>query len=338
MKKLAFLALSFLWASWPPAEPIQARDDFLFTVQDAGLNISAADLLRNDQTGSGPAIVSIGRAPRHGSLTAIGGGFRYRPASGFFGSDTFTYSFTVGGQQSGWATVTLQVAPDDTALHGDFDGDGSPEWGWYDSAASSFHGCFASPPGCRLLLQAPTALAGRAPLVGDWDADGDDDFGLFDAASGRFYLYSVEPPTVVSFVLGSGGGQDVAVAGDWNGDGRDTVGLYGLGTGRFRLRDENAPGPFAYDFLFAGPPPTLFVDRTTHAHTVAFFLPDRGEASIYAPLTGERTLWTGLCQRVGLPIRIEEGLVLYDYGSDTIQGCGCCPGTPVLLPPDSRGN
>jgi hypothetical protein len=74
------------------------------------------DVLANDSTtGSGLSISAVGTPNHGGSVSIQGGTLRYTPASGFSGTETFSYTATDSGV-SDTATVTVTVVADDNAV------------------------------------------------------------------------------------------------------------------------------------------------------------------------------------------------------------------------------
>lgn len=72
------------------------------------LNITAEQLLANDSfENAGRTVTSVSQ-PSHGTLTFANGAMVYRPATGYVGQDTFTYTVTSGGVTEA-ATVTIDV-------------------------------------------------------------------------------------------------------------------------------------------------------------------------------------------------------------------------------------
>jgi hypothetical protein len=104
-----------------PGELPVAVDDNLNAVADTG---TVLDVLSNDSAGSsgGLSISAIG-TPGHGTASDNGGSIIYRPAAGFTGIDTFTYTIRNGSGQSSTAMVTVTVAAPNFGLmpHVDFD-------------------------------------------------------------------------------------------------------------------------------------------------------------------------------------------------------------------------
>jgi large repetitive protein len=73
------------------------------------LSIAAPGVLKNDTDGDGhPLTAVLVSSPTHGTLTFNPNGpFSYVPASGYIGSDSFTYKANNGLTDSNVATVTL---------------------------------------------------------------------------------------------------------------------------------------------------------------------------------------------------------------------------------------
>lgn len=86
-----------------------AQNDTYSVLQGANLTVTAPGVLSND-TGAGAATTVLVSQPANGTLTLQpDGGFTYLPASGFSGTDTFTYQATAAGLSSNTATVTINV-------------------------------------------------------------------------------------------------------------------------------------------------------------------------------------------------------------------------------------
>jgi large repetitive protein len=91
------------------AAPV-AMDDAFAVTHDRALD--ASGLLANDvfDVAGGSPVIVLGTGPSHGTLDLhADGSFRYTPAAGYLGPDTFTYSLDDGLATSGPATVSLQV-------------------------------------------------------------------------------------------------------------------------------------------------------------------------------------------------------------------------------------
>jgi len=82
-----------------------------YTLTGPELAVAAPGVLGNDTHAEGRALTAVmGSAPGHGTVSlSANGGFRYTPANGFSGTDTFTYFASDGRVQSSPATVTITV-------------------------------------------------------------------------------------------------------------------------------------------------------------------------------------------------------------------------------------
>lgn len=86
-----------------------ANSDSYNADTNATLQVAAPGVLANDSGGGSLAAILSGN-PTYGSLAlSSNGGFSYVPASGFFGTDTFTYQCTDGQTTSAVTTVTINV-------------------------------------------------------------------------------------------------------------------------------------------------------------------------------------------------------------------------------------
>jgi VCBS repeat-containing protein len=96
----------------PPANaaPTAANDNYGGRRDDA-LAVAAPGVLSNDSDSNGDALtVRLERNAAHGTLTLqANGSFSYTPASGFTGTDDFTYAASDGKTESAVATVTIAV-------------------------------------------------------------------------------------------------------------------------------------------------------------------------------------------------------------------------------------
>jgi len=96
----------------PPVTQAPLANADSYSVQSGqALTVSAPGVLANDTDPNGLALAAVlASAPAHGTLAlASNGGFTYSPASGFVGSDSFTYSATDGKATSSAATVMITV-------------------------------------------------------------------------------------------------------------------------------------------------------------------------------------------------------------------------------------
>ena len=91
------------------SDPPLAADDAYSVMHDQTLTVAAAGVLANDTSGNALTAVSDA-APAHGTLTLnADGSFSYVPASGYVGSDSFTYHANDGTADSNVATVSITV-------------------------------------------------------------------------------------------------------------------------------------------------------------------------------------------------------------------------------------
>jgi VCBS repeat-containing protein len=90
-----------------------AANDTYTTDADTALTVPAAGVLANDADADGDALSAVlVTGPANGTVTLnADGSFRYTPAGGFSGADTFTYKASDGTADSNVATVTVRVAP-----------------------------------------------------------------------------------------------------------------------------------------------------------------------------------------------------------------------------------
>jgi len=95
-----------------PDAPVASPDSFT-TAEDVPLVVNAPGVLANDTDEDGDALTAIlGTLPQHGSVTLnANGSFRYLPAAGFNGVDTFSYRASDGTSTSAPAVVTIVVSP-----------------------------------------------------------------------------------------------------------------------------------------------------------------------------------------------------------------------------------
>ena len=135
-----------------------ALDDSYGATADSPLEVAAAEgVLANDEPSfRGPLSAEIQDPPAHGTVELDGdGGFRYQPAAGYLGADSFTYRAS-DGTQAGSATVALTVA---AAPEGDDDDEDGGGCGCQSGAAG---GQTALP---LIVLLAGVALRRRLPRL-----------------------------------------------------------------------------------------------------------------------------------------------------------------------------
>jgi len=92
------------------AAPVANNDAYNVT-KNQRLVISAPGVLLNDKDANGNKLTAnLVAKPTHGTLILkVDGGFVYTPATGFVGTDKFTYRANDGAANSNVATVTLTV-------------------------------------------------------------------------------------------------------------------------------------------------------------------------------------------------------------------------------------
>lgn len=91
--------------------PPVAQDDSYSTDEDTPLSVPAPGVLSNDSDLDGDPLMAYKQSnPLHGSVILNeDGSFTYTPASGFYGSDSFTYLAIDGAFESNLATVSITV-------------------------------------------------------------------------------------------------------------------------------------------------------------------------------------------------------------------------------------
>ncbi|RYD48505.1 MAG: tandem-95 repeat protein, partial [Verrucomicrobiaceae bacterium] len=94
----------------PNTPPVAVADTYT-TNQQTALVIAAPGLLANDTDAeSSPLTAAVVAQPSNGTVTvSANGSFTYTPATGFFGSDSFTYRANDGVANSNTATVSITV-------------------------------------------------------------------------------------------------------------------------------------------------------------------------------------------------------------------------------------
>ncbi len=104
---IATVSLTISNANDPPL----ANNDTYGLAEDTLLSIAAPGVLANDNDpDNDPLTAIIVTQPAHGTLTLNpNGGFTYRPATNYFGPDSFTYKANDGSLDSGIATVSLTI-------------------------------------------------------------------------------------------------------------------------------------------------------------------------------------------------------------------------------------
>ncbi len=132
---------------------------------DGALTVAAADgVLANDSTSSsGGLTASLNQPPVHGTLTLNqDGSFTYAPATGFVGTDTFTYIASDGVQASNPTTVSLDIAPATISIDAP-----APLSPGETGTATIHYTASAAAPANLLLVQMTGALVAD-PLTGEF--------------------------------------------------------------------------------------------------------------------------------------------------------------------------
>lgn len=162
----------------------------------------------------------------------------------------------------------------DTAISGDWDGDGDTNVGVVRNEGGNWRWHL------RISNEATSAsqsfLFGNAvdiPVTGDWDGDGDTNVGVVRPSNGnlRWLLRTSHSAGSATYDFYYGTGTDKPVTGDWDGNGSATAGVTRNGNGanignlQWLLRNNHAAGP---------------ADASTHL----------GRSDIDEPVTGD---WNG---------------------------------------------
>ena len=127
--------------------PVAANDAYA-TPPGVTRTVATPGVLTNDTDADGNMLTAVKISdPAHGTLAlAANGGFTYTPATGFIGTDSFTYKASDGSLDSSVATVTLDVSGHAPVVADD---------------------AYTTPPGVAKTVAAPGVLGN------DTDADGD---------------------------------------------------------------------------------------------------------------------------------------------------------------------
>jgi subtilisin family serine protease len=94
----------------PNSAPVAGTDSYTATAGTV-LNVAAPGVLANDRDADGDAMHAVlATAPAHGTLVLdAAGSFRYTPATGYSGTDSFSYRAADAAASSAPATVSLTV-------------------------------------------------------------------------------------------------------------------------------------------------------------------------------------------------------------------------------------
>ncbi|MBL8144441.1 MAG: tandem-95 repeat protein [Acidobacteria bacterium] len=98
----------------PVNNPPTGDSDGYVTAEDTPLVVAAPGVLLNDRDVDGDALTAVlVRAPSHGTLDLVGGGFTYTPAANYSGRDRFVYAPSDGVVTASPVIVNLLVTPVD---------------------------------------------------------------------------------------------------------------------------------------------------------------------------------------------------------------------------------
>jgi hypothetical protein len=103
-------AVTIMVEEAPNSAPTAVNDNYTMQ-QEETLTVPAPGLLGNDTDPDGdPLTAAVEITPANGSVALnADGSFTYTPATGFFGTDTFTYQIVDGQGGTDTAVVTLTV-------------------------------------------------------------------------------------------------------------------------------------------------------------------------------------------------------------------------------------
>lgn len=136
-----------------PLPPVAVADAYSAT-QNVALVIQASGVLANDTDPQSIALSAVlDTVPSHGSVSlGTNGGFTYTPATGYTGSDAFTYHANNGKLDSNVVTVNLTVNPATlgSLVNGSFESDYT---GWTASGNQSVQstGIYVATDGSKLV-------------------------------------------------------------------------------------------------------------------------------------------------------------------------------------------
>ncbi len=235
--------------------------------------------------------------PTHGTASVVAGQLHYVPASGYEGSDSFTYKANDGSLDSNTATVNVTVTaptepvslpavirdgawylrdsntsapgtitsfaygnPTDTPIFGDWNNDGVATPGVVRVTGGSLTWYLrnTNSAGAPDTIFAWGAATDK-PLVGDWDGNGTDTPGLLRASNHWILSNSGDGTSgIVDFFWGSGAANEKPIVGDWDGNGSDTPGLVRAGNW-WILKTSNDASSTVTDFFWGTTSETAWV-------------------------------------------------------------------------------
>jgi VCBS repeat-containing protein len=276
--------------------PVAANDDYRAST-DGSLAVAAPGVLANDSDAEKEALTArLAANATHGTLTLKpDGSFSYTPASGFTGTDEFTYAASDGKGESAAAKVTIEVGEAPALFSDSFSRATSASVGngWVEVEAA---GAAVVLDGTRLSF-ADTSEAVMRPLVThrfpevasgylewefelDWTKIGNDDAYAVHMQLGNGAQMNVSSPTAgvaVDLVWGRVGGADQTLGYQRAGA---TTALMPL-TGRATIRVRVDVAALAYDVYVddqrVGSPIPL--ETTVAFDTMRFFTDGVDEAA-----------------------------------------------------------
>ena len=212
--------------------PVAVNDSYSFT-QGTVLSVPASGVLANDTDADGYPLTAIQvSGPSHGTLTLnANGSFTYTPASGYQGTDSFTYKANDGAADSNIATVGLTcasyaVGPDPGWLAigtGDFNGDGTSDVLWHNQSTGEVDAWIikngATASWADLGVADPTVW--KVAGVGDFNGDGTSDLLWFNQSTGLVGTWIIKKGVNTGWVTLAtvdATAWKVAGVGDFNGD------------------------------------------------------------------------------------------------------------------------
>ncbi len=146
------------------------------------------------------------------------------------------FSFDPATEIAGWGS------PGDTAVRGDWDGNGRLDLGVFSNGAwfldLNGNGVFDSATEIK-----GWGAPGWLPITGDWNGDGKTDLGAIDPTSMAWFLDLDGDMAFAGAgeIRGWGSPGDTPVVGDWDGDGDDDIGVF---SGGLWFLDMNGDGSF----------------------------------------------------------------------------------------------
>jgi hypothetical protein len=120
----------------------------------------------------------------------------------------------------------------DTAVSGDFDGDGKADPAVYRASTGQWF-ILKSSAGYTTVLTISWGSGTDVPVVADYDGDGIADIAVFRPSTGVWYVVKSSSNFTTSFAIAWGSASDVAVPGDYDGDGKTDLAVFRASTGEW---------------------------------------------------------------------------------------------------------